>query len=108
MFSDGFLEGQTKDINEGFPSDSFPYTDHYDYLSDSDLEDEFSCFEGEEEEPAEDGEQELPRSSQDSDTGITPAGTSDDPPWPSPAAVSEVGNNSTSAPNPANPPTLSC
>ena len=47
MFSDDFSEGQTRDINEGFPSDSDPYAEHYDYLSDSDLEDEHSCSEDE-------------------------------------------------------------
>ena len=61
MFSDGFSEGQTRDINEGFPSDSFLYTDHFDYLSDSDLEDE---------DPAEYGEQESPRSAQNSDSEV--------------------------------------
>ena len=40
MFSDGFSEGQTRDIEEGFPSDSDSYTEYYDYWSDSDLEDE--------------------------------------------------------------------
>jgi len=49
VFSDGFLEGQTKDVNGGFPSESEPYTDHYDYLSDSDLEDDYSCSEEENE-----------------------------------------------------------
>ena len=53
MFSDGFSEGQTRDINEGFPSESNPYADQYDYLSDSDLEDESLCSEGEGEEPFE-------------------------------------------------------
>ena len=106
MFSDGFSEGRTRDINEEFPPESFPYTDHYDYISDSDLDDEFSGFE--EEEPAEDGEQGPPRSTRDSDSGIPPAATSESPPWPSPDAVSEVGDNSTSAPNPANPPILPC
>ena len=42
MFSDGFSEGQTRNINEGFPSDTHPYTESYDYLSDSDLEDDES------------------------------------------------------------------
>ena len=56
MFSDGFSEGQTRDINEGFPSDSDPYAEHYDYLSDSDLEDEKSC--SEEEGEGEDGDEE--------------------------------------------------
>ena len=42
MFSDLFSEGQDRDINEEFPSDSDPYTDCYDYPSDSDLEYESS------------------------------------------------------------------
>jgi len=45
VFSDSCPEGQIWDISEGFPSDSEPYTEHYDYLSDSDLEDESSCSE---------------------------------------------------------------
>ena len=45
MFSDSFLEGQIRDINDGFPPDSHPYAEHYDYLSDSDLEDESPCAE---------------------------------------------------------------
>jgi len=40
VFSDSFSEGQERDINEGFPFDSVPYAEHYDYQSDSDLEDE--------------------------------------------------------------------
>ena len=40
MLSAGFSEGETRDINEEFPSDSPSYTDSYDYLSDSDLEDD--------------------------------------------------------------------
>ena len=40
VFSDGFSEGRTRNIDEGFPSNSDPYADDYDYLSDSDLEDE--------------------------------------------------------------------
>ena len=40
MFSNEFAEGQIRNINEGFPSDSLAYTDSYDYLSDSDLEDD--------------------------------------------------------------------
>ena len=51
VFSDAFSEGQTRDINEGFPSDSHLYTEDYDYLSDSDLEDESSHSEGDEEPP---------------------------------------------------------
>jgi hypothetical protein len=40
VFSDGFSEGQIRDINDGFPSDSNPYNGDYNYMSDSDLEDE--------------------------------------------------------------------
>jgi hypothetical protein len=54
VFSDSFSEGQVRDINGEFPSDSNPYTEHYDYLSDSDLEDESSCSEEEDDEPSED------------------------------------------------------
>ena len=50
MFSEGFSEGQIRDINEGFPADSEPHTESYDYLSDSDLEEESSFSrEGEDE-----------------------------------------------------------
>ena len=51
VFSDGFSEGQLRDIDDGFPSDSNPYTEDYDYLSDSDLEDASSCSGDDEEEP---------------------------------------------------------
>ena len=51
MFSDGFSEGQLRDIDDGFPSDSNPYTEDYEYLSDSDLEDGSSCSDDDEEEP---------------------------------------------------------
>ncbi|KAF9779832.1 hypothetical protein BJ322DRAFT_1167035 [Thelephora terrestris] len=78
----GFSEGRTKDINGGFPpgADSFPYTDHYDYLSDSDLEDE---------EPIEHCEQELPSIAQvlGSEARMTPG----NPPQPS-RGMSEVEN----------------
>ena len=104
MFSDGFLEAQTRDITEGFPPNSFPYTDHYEYLSDSDLED---SFEEEEEDSAEHGEQELPRRPQDSDSDIPPAATSGGPPLP-PRNVNEAEDDSVSAPNPAHLFNLSC
>ena len=42
MFSEGFSEGQTKDIDGKFPPDAHPYTEDYDYMSDSDLEDSIS------------------------------------------------------------------
>ena len=47
VFSDGSFEGQTRDLEGGFPSDSDPYTEHYDYWSDSDLEDESEAEDGE-------------------------------------------------------------
>ena len=40
VFSDEFSEGKLRDIGGGFPLDSDPYTEDYDYLSDSDLGDE--------------------------------------------------------------------
>ena len=49
VFSDGFSEGQARNINGGLPPDSLPHTEHYDYLSDSDLEDESCSGEGDEE-----------------------------------------------------------
>ena len=97
MFSDGFLEGQTKSINDGFPSKSFPYTDHYGYLSDSNLEDELFCSE-KEEGFTKGGEPELLRSSQNSHSEASLATVSGNPPWP-PPGVSEVGSNITSALN---------
>ena len=53
MFSGSFSEGQERDINEGFPSDSEHYAEHYEYQSDSDLEDGSSCSEEEDGEPPE-------------------------------------------------------
>ena len=86
MFSNSFSEGQERDLNEGFPSDSHPYAEHYDYLSDSDLEDEFSCSEEEDEKFLE-GER-------DSQWGLedTPSqAVVSDP--PSPVEMSEAQNN---------------
>jgi len=85
VLSDAFSEGQTRDINGDFPSDSHPYTDYYDYLSDSDLEDECSSSEEEYEGPPED-DLELPRSPQDSDSQAPPTTTSEHPPHSSPDA----------------------
>ena len=48
VFSDGYSEGQLRDIGGGFPPDSDPYIEDYDYLSDSDLEDGSSHSEDEE------------------------------------------------------------
>jgi len=89
VFSDGFSEGQTTDISGGFPSDSSPYAEQYDYLSDSDLEDadESSLSEGEDEEPPE-GE---PKSKQ----GLGDAPTSD-PPSPAETSKAQSDNRSTS------------
>ena len=38
VVSDGFSEGALKNLREGFPPDEEPYTDSYEYLSDSDLD----------------------------------------------------------------------
>lgn len=43
VFSDGFLEGTLKNLRDGFPSGEAPYTDSYEYLSDSDLDEE-ECY----------------------------------------------------------------
>ena len=91
MFSDSFSEGQERDINGGFPSDSDPYAEHYDYLSDSDLEDESSYSEEEDEEPLE-GERDSWRGLED-----TPDQTVvSDPPLP--VGTSEARNNNRSTP----------
>ena len=38
VFSDRFSEGELKNLRDGFPPDEEPYTDYYEYLSDSDLD----------------------------------------------------------------------
>ena len=38
VFSDRFSEGASKNLRDDFPSDEEPYTDSYEYLSDSDLD----------------------------------------------------------------------
>ena len=68
MFSEAFSEGQSRDINGGFPTDPTA-TEVYDYLSDSDLEDECSCSEEEDEEPTEGDNPELPPGPQAQDSG---------------------------------------
>ena len=58
MFSDAFSEGQSRDISKGFPTGSST-TEVYDYMSDSDLEDECSCSEEEDAESTEGDNPEL-------------------------------------------------
>jgi hypothetical protein len=65
VLSDGFSEGQLRNINEGFPPDSTPYTEHYDYLSDSDLEDDYACSEEDEEKPHEYHDAKEPNTEED-------------------------------------------
>jgi len=77
VFSDAFSEGQARNISGEFPSDSDPYTEHYDYLSDSDLEDESSCSE---EECAEAPESDVPSSSRDLDSQVLSTMPLDHPP----------------------------
>ena len=92
MLSDAFSEGQSRDINAEFPSESLPYTEVYDYLSDSDLEDEGSCSE---EEYIEAPESDNPESSspssqaqvQDPDLHEPSTAPSEHPPQPSPETV---------------------
>jgi len=38
VFSDRFSEGVLKNLRDGFPPDEEPYTDSYEYSSDSDLD----------------------------------------------------------------------
>jgi hypothetical protein len=95
VFSDAFSEGQTRDINLGFPSDSHPYTEYYDYLSDSDLEDGSSCSDEEDEEPREDDDdssQKKPEGAPDPQTSQTIV-SDGPPPHPSSTETSEAQNN---------------
>ena len=94
MFSDSFLEGQERDIDEEFPSDSDPYTGHYDYQSDSDLEDDSSWSEEEEEEPLE-GEHDLQQFEDASDFETYHTVSSN---LPSPVETSEAHNGHRSNP----------
>ena len=96
MFSDGASEGQIRDINGEFPSDSHPYTENYDYLSDSDLEDVSYYSEEEYAEAPENDDPELPSSPRDSDLQV-PSTPLDHPPQSS-GDVSEVENDERSAP----------
>jgi len=86
VFSDGFSEGQTRDIDEEFPSDSHPYTEYYDYLSDSDLEDESSYSEEEYPEAAESDNSEMPPSPHDPGSQVLSTVPPEHPPQPSPDA----------------------
>jgi hypothetical protein len=87
VFSDGFLEGKIRDIDEGFPSDSVPFTESYEYSSDSDLEDEPPCSE-------EDDDYEQSCGSQDSDSQVPPVSASETSlQQPSPPRSIEVERN---------------
>jgi len=92
VFSDGFSEGQARDIDGGFPSGSLSYTDDYDYLSDSDLEDGSSCSEEEDEGPPEDGRPELSNSPRNSESRVALTPPSKYPPRPLPD-TSKVQND---------------
>ena len=75
MFLDAFSEGQSRDVNGEFPTGSST-TEGYDYLSDSDLEDECSCSDEEYAESAEGDSPGLPPSPLTHDSGPqTPATT---------------------------------
>jgi len=97
VFSDGFSEGQTRDINGEFPTDSYPYTEHYDYLSDSDLEDGSCCSEEEYAEAPESGDPELFSRLRDPDSQIPSKTPFDHLPQPS-GGVREVQNDERLAP----------
>ena len=106
MFSDGFSEGQTRDINGEFPSEFHHFTEDYDYLSDSDLEDG-SCSSEELEyvEAPENDDPELSSSPQDSDSQVPSTTTLNHPPQQL-ADISEVQNDERSAPISLGPPTI--
>ena len=93
MFSDAYSEGQSRDINEEFPTGSS--TEVYDYLSDSDLEDECSCSEEEYTETPESGNPEPSPSSQaqDSDPQLPSIVPSERPPQSSPDAGEAQGDD---------------
>ena len=111
VFSDGFSEGQARNINEGFPSDSLPHTEDYDYLSDSDLEDESSCSGGDEDDPQFDDCTERPAKEDEPNPPkaprrgwhpqVSPPAASGSPPQVS-QGENEVENNHKSAPNSLN------
>ena len=81
MFSDGFSEGRLKDIDEPFPPESLPYAEDYDYLSDSDLEDE---------------EPEQEQDPWDTESQVPPTDASEEP-LRSPRCGSKVENDPQSA-----------
>ena len=106
MFSDAFSEGQARDINGEFPSDSDPYIEHYDYLSDSDLEDESSCSEEEYAEAPGNGNPEPPSSPRDSNLQVLSTTPLDHPPQSSTDA-DEIQNDDRLTPISAGPSNIS-
>ena len=78
-----------RDINGEFPSDSHPYTEYYDYISDSDLEGGSSCSEDEYVETLESDNLKLLSSPRDSASKVPSTTPLNHPPQPS-ADVSEV------------------
>ena len=68
-----------RDIYGEFPSDSHPYTEDYDYLSDSDLEDEYA-------EAPENDDPEVSSIPQDSDSQVPSTTPLEHLPQPSPDA----------------------
>jgi len=91
VFSDGSPEGRIKDIDGEFPSDSHPYTEDYDYPSDSDLEDEPFYSEEEDAGGPESYDPEMPPSPQDPDSRVPSATPLEHPPHPQ-SDVNEVRN----------------
>lgn len=117
MFSEGFSEGQTRDINEGLPSDFVPHIEYYDYQSDSDLEDEPSEEEVKEreqkprenddiEEATEEDEPKAPRGPPDSDSQVLPTTTPSEKPSQSSQHLVGVEHDRRLAPISVEPPNL--
>ena len=93
VFSDGFSEGQTKDIRSGFPTELSPYTEDYDYMSDSDLEDG-------EDEPNDEGGLNLQRPGDMEDIHNSHSDASHNP-SPPPSSIGAVdAQNDRSSPSP--------
>jgi len=65
VFSDRFSEGVLKNLRDGFPSNEEPYTDSYEYSSDSDLDEEEDDTETDDEE---EGDTETDEEEDDTET----------------------------------------
>ena len=87
-----------RDIDGGFPTDSSPYTEEYDYLSDSDLEDGSSCSEVDEEEPPKDSAGDPQERIEDADSAKPlPVALASPPPCSSTVEITDSQEDNRSA-----------